>query len=96
MSAIFYTVKKGGTTKKVKSSSFSELCSKVATSFDVNPNTILLRFEEPSGDKLTLDSDDTYEYMEQVLQDELSQKSNSKLVISLSSKNDEGLAAHQP
>lgn len=68
----------------MKASSFNELCIKTATSFSVNPNTILLRFEEPSGDKLTLDSEDTYEYMEQLLEDYKSHKSEWKLIITLS------------
>ena len=64
MTSIFFTIRKGSTTKKVKASNFNELCVKTATSFQVNPNTIRLEFVEPNGDNLELDTDDTYEYME--------------------------------
>lgn len=64
MQSIFFTIKLGSTSKKVKAGSFRELCVKTASSFSVNPNTMRLKFTDPSGEELIVDSEDTYEYIE--------------------------------
>ena len=93
MASIFFTIKQGSTTKKIKASNFRELCVKTSNSFGVNPNTMQLKFEDPSGEKLDLDSEDTYEFIEQLLEEQGSKSSGWSLVIKLSSSDAGGSSA---
>ena len=59
----------GKTTRMVKATNYDELVLKATSSFKVNPNITTLSFVEPSGDQILLDSEDTYEYVEQRTQE---------------------------
>ena len=66
---MFFAIQKGETTRMVKANNYDELVLKATSSFKVNPNIATLTFADPSGDQILLDSEDTYEYVEQRTQE---------------------------
>ena len=48
----------------LKASRYDELVLKAATTFKLNPNSVTLTYSDPNGEKIVLDNDDTYEYIE--------------------------------
>ena len=84
----FFTIKHGTVTKKVKAGSFNELSVKAASRFGVNPNTMTLKFTDPDGEEICIDSDDNFEYIEHLVQENSgkanwSAKNKWRLVIML-------------
>ena len=57
---------------------------KATSSFKLNPNVATLTFVDPSGDQILLDSEDTYEYIEQRTQELMAKDSTFKPKIMLS------------
>ena len=53
----------------LKASNFNELDLKATTAFKANPNSTTLTYNDPNGDKMLLDNEDTYEYVEQRCQE---------------------------
>ena len=84
----FFTIKHGTVTKKVKAGSFNELSVKAASRFGVNPNTMTLKFTDPDGEEMCIESDDNFEYIEHLLQEKSSKtnwsaKNKWRLIIML-------------
>ena len=85
---MFFAVQKNETTRMVKASNYDELVLKATSSFKVNPNVTTLSFVEPSGDQILLDSEDTYEYVEQRTQELKAESSSYKPTIVLGGNTD--------
>ena len=83
---MFFAVQKDGVTSVVKANNFDELCLKATNKFQVNPNVTTLSFVEPSGDKILLDSEATYEYVEQRAEQLKAEKADYKPTIVLGGK----------
>ena len=62
---MFFYIKRGeeAETKMVKAKNFEELHLQAASKYKVNPNSAILTFTPPSGQSLTLDSEDTFEFL---------------------------------
>ena len=61
---MFFSIRMDETMRMVKASNYNDLTVKASSLFKVNPNTAVLTFQEPDGEKMVLDSEDTYEYIE--------------------------------
>jgi hypothetical protein len=62
---MFFQINNESVTRILKASRYDELVLKAATTFKLNPNSVTLTYNEPNGEKIVLDSEDTYEYVEQ-------------------------------
>ena len=71
------------TMRMVKASNYNDLTVKASSLFKVNPNTAVLTFQEPDGEKMVLDSEDTYEYIEMRAQELKEQNSSYKPQLTL-------------
>ena len=80
---MFFAVQKDDTKRMVKANNYDELVLKATSQFKVNPNVTTLNFMDPSGDQILLDSEDTYEYVEQRAQELKEENSGYKPTIVL-------------
>ena len=62
---MFFQINNESVTRILKASRYDELVLKAATTFKLNPNSVTRTYNEPNGEKIVLDSEDTYEYVEQ-------------------------------
>ena len=83
---MFFAIQKDETTRMVKVNNYDELVLKATSSFKVNPKVTTLSFLEPSGDLILLDSEDTYEYVEQRTQELKAENAGYKPTIVLGGK----------
>ena len=60
---MFFAVQNDGVTSVVKAKNYDELQLKATRQFKMDPNKASLEYVEPSGEKILLDSEDTYEYV---------------------------------
>lgn len=67
----------------VKAANYNELSLKAVNSFKMNPNRITLTYLDITEEKVTLDSEDTFEYVEQRAQEIKASNSSYKPVIEL-------------
>lgn len=80
---MFFAIQKGETTRVVKAASYNELSLKAVNSFKMNPNRITLTYLDVTDERVTLDSEDTFEYVEQRAQEIKATNSSYKPVIEL-------------
>ena len=85
---MFFAVQKDETKRMVKANNYDELVLKATSNFKVNPNVTTLSFLEPSGDLILLDSEDTYEYVEQRTQELKADNAGYKPIIVLGGNTD--------
>ena len=81
---MFFAIRQGETMRMVKASNYKDLTVKVSNLFKVNPNTATLTFHEPDGaDKMILDSEDAFEYIEMRAQELKSENASYKPSLTL-------------